>query len=68
MNNEESKHAEDLVISSKFPPMTDVSGIVLAKRALLKGTLIDVVHTCIEEPIDNDFNEKTLMIPWIKKS
>ena len=57
MNNEESKHEEDLVISSKFPPMTDVSGIVLAKRALLKGTLIDVVHTCIEEPIDNDFNE-----------
>ena len=57
MNNEESKHAEDLVISSKLPPMTDVSGIVLAKRALLKGTLIDVVHTCIEEPIDNDFNE-----------
>lgn len=57
MNNEESKHAEDLIISFKFPPMTDVSGIVLAKRALLKGNPIDVVHTCIEEPIDDDFND-----------
>ena len=57
MNNEESKHSEDLIISFKFPPMTDVSGIVLAKRALLKGKPIDVVHTCIEEPIDDDFND-----------
>ena len=57
MNDEGPKHADDLYISLKFPPMTDVSGIVLAKIALLNGKPIDVVHNYIEEPVDDDFNE-----------
>lgn len=57
MNEKTSKSAEDLFICYKFPPMIDVGGIVLAKRALKKGKAIDVIHNCIEEPLDNDFNE-----------
>ena len=56
-NEKSSKSAEDLIISFKFLPMADVSGIVLAKRALLKGKPIDVVQNCISGPLDNDFNE-----------
>ena len=57
MTEKTSKSAEDLFICYKFPPMIDVGGIVLAKRALKKGKAIDVIHNCIEGPLDNDFNE-----------
>ena len=57
MSEKKSNCAEDLYISHKFPPMNDVAGIVLAKRALLDGKPIDVVHDCIREPLDNEFNE-----------
>ena len=56
-DNEETKQVDDLLIAYKFPPMTDVGGIILAKRALLTGKSYDVVHTEIQEPLDNDFNE-----------
>lgn len=56
-DNNKKEQAEDLLIANKFPPMNDVSGIILAKRALLSGKRYDVCHTVIKEPLDNDFNE-----------
>ena len=56
-NDKETNEVEDLLIAYKFPPMNDVGGIILAKRALLTGRKYDVVHAPIEEPLDNDFNE-----------
>ena len=49
--------AEDLVIASKFPPVSDTSGLVLAKRVLLNGKPVDVVQGQFLGQLDYDFNQ-----------
>lgn len=36
--------ADELVISYLFPPVSEASGMVMAKRIIEKGTAVDIVH------------------------
>lgn len=54
--NELDNEVEDLYITSRFPPLTDVSGIVFSKRIIDAGKKVDVVCSDIDGDKDNDFN------------
>lgn len=41
-------NADELVISFRFPPITDISGIVVAKRIIEDGIQVDVLHNDVE--------------------
>lgn len=47
---------EELYITSKFPPLTDVSGIVLSKRIIDSNKKVDVICSGFEGDKDYDFN------------
>ena len=47
---------EELYITSRFPPLTDVSGIVFSKRIIDAGKKVDVVCSDIDGDKDIDFN------------
>ncbi|WP_407453240.1 hypothetical protein [Methanobrevibacter sp.] len=47
---------EELYITSRFPPLTDVSGIVFSKRIIDAGKKVDVVCSDIDGDKDEDFN------------
>ena len=44
---------EDLYITSKFPPLNDVSGIVLSKRIIKLNKKVDVLYADLNG--DKDF-------------
>lgn len=46
-----------LVISSKFPPFDDVSGIVLSKRIILNKEPVDVIYQNYKDSNDFDIND-----------
>ena len=47
---------EELYITSRFLPLTDVSGIVFSKRIIAAGKKVDVLCSDIDGDKDNDFN------------
>ena len=49
------KNVEDLVISYNFPPSTDVSGIILAKRIIEAGEKVDLLNVSLDDELDHDF-------------
>lgn len=51
------KNVEKLYITSKFPPLTDVSGIVFSKRIINSNEKVDVVCSDFDEKKDFDFNK-----------
>lgn len=53
----ESNIAEDLIITSRFPPSTDINGIISSKKALLNNKPIDVVQHDFDGDKDYKFNE-----------
>ena len=56
--------ADKLIISFKFPPDSDVSGIVVAKRIINAESKVDILHNHIEgetlhiEKLDDYLNER----------
>lgn len=51
------ENADTLVISYKFPPSNDINGIVLAKRIITNGSLVDVILNKVEEHEHINFDE-----------
>lgn len=49
------KKVEDLVVSYNFPPSTDVSGIILAKRIIEAGEKVDLLKVSLDDELDHDF-------------
>lgn len=47
---------EELYITSKFPPLNDVSGIVLSKRIMKLNKKVDVVYANFDGEKDYEFN------------
>ena len=52
---------DKLVISFKFPPDNDVSGIVVAKRIINDNSKVDVLHNHIDEEHFNFENADELI-------
>ena len=40
--------SDKLIISFKFPPDSDVSGIVVAKRIINNGLKVDILHNHVD--------------------
>lgn len=49
------KQVDTLVISFKFPPTIDTSGIVAAKRIIKNGEMVDVLHNLDDENASLNF-------------
>ena len=53
-----------LIVSFKFPPDDDISGIVVAKRIIVDGSRVDVLQngqddeSAYFEPVDEFINER----------
>lgn len=55
MSNSNDKHADRLVISFKFPPENDISGIVVFKRIINDKKLVDLLHNKLDDNIYSNF-------------
>ena len=49
------ENVENLVISYKFPPSTDVSGIILSKRVIEDGGKVDLLNVSSDDESDHDY-------------
>ena len=49
------KQVDTLVISFKFPPTIDTSGIVAAKRIIKNNSIVDVLHNMDEDDTSLNF-------------
>ena len=67
--DELDKEVEDLYITSRFPPLNDVSGIVFSKRIMVAGKKVDVLCSdfigeedkSFDKLINNFISEKFLL-------
>ena len=56
LKEELDNEVKELYITSKFPPLNDVSGIVFSKRIMVENRKVDVLCSDLEGDKDNDFN------------
>ena len=55
MEMSKDENVEDLVISYRFPPSDDVSGIILAKRVIEDGKKVDLLNVSAGDESDHAF-------------
>ena len=53
----DNKSADELVISYLFPPSSDVSGMVLAKRYMVLEKQFDVIQANVKDGLDKEFEK-----------
>lgn len=62
-----SNICEDLIITSRFPPMNDVSGIVLSKRIMEANKKVDTFQIKLNSNVKYDYDFNNLIEKYINK-
>lgn len=59
-----SNICEDLIITSRFPPMNDVSGIVLSKRIMEANKKVDTFQIKLNSNVKYDYDFNNLIVAF----